>query len=184
MDERHNHPRTRCTATCADGSLCDSRATVGPGLSAAPSSRCAPHGGDQARVGAPRGNQNARSHGLYARTEHARPEPPDEGRTIDTLVVDGSAKQAKLSRTQPLSLCRSAACRRSYEPSGALPSSGLLRIECLPAPAPSATPYPARRLRSAPCDRPSLQAPGPTAGCHRPGSRPTREGILVPKKKG
>ena len=103
MDEQHDHRPTRCTATCADGSPCRAwsvHRTEPP--------RCAAHGGGRAPVGAPRGNQNARTHGFYARAEHARteqacpeparPEPSPESWTIDTLIADYSARHSDLSR--------------------------------------------------------------------------------------
>jgi hypothetical protein len=98
MDEEHDHRPTRCTATCADGSPCRAWAVHGT-----EPPRCGPHGGGRAPVGAPRGNQNARTHGFYARAEHARteqarPEPSAEGWTIDTLIADYSARHGDLSR--------------------------------------------------------------------------------------
>lgn len=63
-----------CTATSADGSPCRAWAVRG---SHPP--RCAPHGGGAAPVGAPTGNQNARTHGFYARTRL-----PSTGRTSGT----------------------------------------------------------------------------------------------------
>jgi len=98
MDERQtrqtnpqpdeNHQPTRCTATCADGSACRAWAvhdTDPP--------RCAPHGGGKSPVGAPYGNQNALTHGFYARSD-----VPEGGWTIDLLIADLSEKQAYLSR--------------------------------------------------------------------------------------
>jgi hypothetical protein len=89
MDERQNHQRTCCTATCADGSSCRAWAVRGTDPP-----RCAAHGGGERPVGPPKGNQNARTHGFYVRTD-----VPAEGWTIDTLIADYSAKRARLSRT-------------------------------------------------------------------------------------
>ena len=93
MDERDNHHRTRCTATCADGSRCRAWAVRGT-----EPPRCAPHGGGQAPVGAPQGNQNARTHGFYARAELAPNEPSPEDWTIDTLIADYATRHFSLSR--------------------------------------------------------------------------------------
>ncbi|MGD9029962.1 MAG: hypothetical protein PVG25_09120 [Anaerolineae bacterium] len=88
MDDPTNHNSIRCTATRADGSPCRAwsvRGTDPP--------RCAPHGGGRAPVGAPQGNQNARTHGFYARSD-----VQTEGWTIETLIADVSARHASLSR--------------------------------------------------------------------------------------
>jgi glucans biosynthesis protein len=84
------NPQTsrRCTATCADGSPCRAWAVHGTDPP-----RCAPHGGSKARVGAPKGNQNARTHGFYVDTD-----VPEAGWSIETVIADLSAKQARLSR--------------------------------------------------------------------------------------
>ena len=60
-----NQPKshaTRCTATTRGGQPC--RGWAVPGTDPP---RCAPHGGVAARPGAPEGNQNARTHGGYAK---------------------------------------------------------------------------------------------------------------------
>jgi hypothetical protein len=68
MDDPNNRNSVRCTATCADGSPCHSRATVGPwAVRGTDPPRGAPHGGGQASVGVPRGNQSIWSHAFYAR---------------------------------------------------------------------------------------------------------------------
>lgn len=88
MNERHDHRPTRCTAVCADGLPCRAWAVRGTDPP-----RCAPHGGGRAPVGAPRSNQNARTHGFYARRE-----PPLEGWTIDAVIADLYSRHAGLSR--------------------------------------------------------------------------------------
>jgi hypothetical protein len=98
MDERQahqtnqqldrDHRPTRCTATCADGSPCWAWAVHGTDPP-----RCAPHGGGESSVGAPKGNKNALTYGFYAHTD-----VPESGWTIDMLIADLSDKQAILSR--------------------------------------------------------------------------------------
>lgn len=85
--DRHHQP-TRCTATCADGSACRAWAVHGTDPP-----RCAPHGGGKSPVGAPKGNQNALTHGFYAQID-----VPEGGFTIDMLIAELSDKQAILSR--------------------------------------------------------------------------------------
>jgi len=87
MDEGQNPGSTRCTTICTDGSPC--RAWAVRGIDPP---RCAAHGGGRAPVGAPKGNQNARTHGFYARRD-----VPDEGWTIDTLVADLTDRHEGLS---------------------------------------------------------------------------------------
>jgi hypothetical protein len=80
----------RCTAICVDGSPCRAWAVHGT-----QPPRCAPHGGGRAPVGAPQGNQNARTHGFYAATpDH----PPGDAFDIDWVIIDLRRKQERLSR--------------------------------------------------------------------------------------
>jgi hypothetical protein len=58
---RAERTRRRCTATCTDGSPCRAWA-----VRTSDPPRCSPHGGGRLPAGAPRGNQNARTHGFYA----------------------------------------------------------------------------------------------------------------------
>lgn len=88
MDQQHNHRSTRCTALCANGATCRAWAVRG---TAPP--RCAPHGGGRNPVGAPWGNQNARTHGYYA-----QPDAPPGRWTLETLVADVSARHEGVSR--------------------------------------------------------------------------------------
>ena len=85
----------RCTATCADGSPCRAWAVHGT-----EPPRCAPHGGGRAPVGAPLGNENARTHGFYL--QHDPPELPEDlspdACTIDVVIEDLFRKQMRLSR--------------------------------------------------------------------------------------
>lgn len=87
----------RCTAIRADGSPCRAWSVRG-----SDPPRCAPHGGGQRPVGAPRGNQNARSHGFYADTgilsSAAGDDDVDLGSTIELVIADLSVKQALLSQ--------------------------------------------------------------------------------------
>ena len=87
MDERQDHRSTRCAAICADGSPCRAWAVRGT-----QPPRCAPHGGGRAPVGAPSGNQNARSHGYYARRDVL-----SEGWTLETFIADVAARQEGIS---------------------------------------------------------------------------------------
>jgi len=87
MDERQDHRSTRCAAICADGSPCRAWAVRGT-----QPPRCAPHGGGRAPVGAPSGNQNARSHGYYVRCDI-----PAEGWTLETLIADVAARHEGIS---------------------------------------------------------------------------------------
>lgn len=87
MEKGPTTDSVRCTAVCADGSACRAWAVRGTDPP-----RCAPHGGGRAAVGAPEGNQNAQTHGFYARAH-----VPDQGWTIDTLVADLAARHAGLS---------------------------------------------------------------------------------------
>ncbi len=88
MDERQHHRSTRCAAICADGSPCRAWAVRGT-----QPPRCAPHGGGRAPVGAPTGNQNARTHGHYARRD-----VPSEGWTLEALITDVAATHQGISR--------------------------------------------------------------------------------------
>jgi hypothetical protein len=78
---------TRCTAKTKAGTPCKAWAVRG-----SDPPRCAAHGGSLAgrQVGAPPGNQNAVTHGLYAAPE----EPPA---TIEGIIADLARKQAALS---------------------------------------------------------------------------------------
>lgn len=78
--------KTRCTATTRKGNPC--RAWSVPNTQPP---RCAAHGGAQKPPGAPVGNRNATTHGLYASntTPHAL--------TISDIISDLAAKQETLS---------------------------------------------------------------------------------------
>jgi hypothetical protein len=70
----------KCSAERADGRSC--RAWVVKGTEPPV---CAAHGGAQARIGAPPGNQNAVSHGVYAKVEDL---PADDlGKRIQDLAA-------------------------------------------------------------------------------------------------
>ena len=88
MADQQDHRSTRCASVTADGAPCRAWAVRG---SQPP--RCAPHGGGRAPVGAPRGNQNARTHGYYA-----RPDVPPDGWTLETLIADVAARHESISR--------------------------------------------------------------------------------------
>jgi len=75
----------RCTATTARGTRC--KAWAMPNTHPP---RCAAHGGSTKRPGAPPGNQNALTHGFYARAVH----PPT---TIADIISDLAEKQDALS---------------------------------------------------------------------------------------
>ncbi len=62
MSNQPKSQATRCTATTRGGQPC--RGWAVPGTDPP---RCAPHGGVAARPGAPEGNQNACTHGMYAK---------------------------------------------------------------------------------------------------------------------
>jgi hypothetical protein len=89
--DRQNTKSRRCTANRADGLPCRAYAVHGTDPP-----RCAPHGGGRAPVGAPIGNQNARTHGFYASS--ATTCPSDEECTIDKIIADLYGKQKRLSR--------------------------------------------------------------------------------------
>ncbi len=88
MDQPQHRRPTRCTALRADGLPCRTSAVRGTDPP-----RCAPHGGGRAPVGAPRGNQNARTHGLYASTVM-----PAEIPTSDRVIAELAARYVLLSR--------------------------------------------------------------------------------------
>lgn len=82
-----------CTATCADGSPCRAWAVRG-----SDPPRCSPHGGGRRPVGAPKGNQNARSHGFFARTKLT---PPGRSRALqrkDNAIADLCIRHLRLIR--------------------------------------------------------------------------------------
>lgn len=86
----------RCTAYKKDGTRCRAWAVKGtnPPL-------CSAHGGGSAPVGAPKGNQNAVTHGFYANTDPVSIEadlPKDIPDNIRTVIHDLAVKQARLSR--------------------------------------------------------------------------------------
>ncbi len=87
MDERQDRRSARCAAICADGSPCRAWAVRGT-----QPPRCAPHGGGRAPVGAPPGNQNARTHRYYAHRD-----VPPEGWTLETLIADVAARHEGIS---------------------------------------------------------------------------------------
>lgn len=79
MTSRH------CSATKPDGRPCRAWAVRD---STPP--RCAAHGGGQRPVGAPPGNTNAQTHGLYTDPDHVL-------ESIDDVITDLAAKQLLLS---------------------------------------------------------------------------------------
>jgi hypothetical protein len=89
--DRQNTVSRRCMATRADGSPCRAWAVHG-----SDPPRCAPHGGGRAPVGAPLGNQNARTHGFYANL--TSPGSSHDECTIDGVIADLYRKQKRLSR--------------------------------------------------------------------------------------
>lgn len=84
---------TRCTATRQDGHPCKAwaRADTDP-------PRCAAHDPATPSPGAPTGNVNAVRHGFYQRPPTAAPP------TIDEIITDLAAKQARLSTLIELEL--------------------------------------------------------------------------------
>jgi hypothetical protein len=88
---RQRTERRPCGATCADGTPCKAWAVHGTDPP-----RCAPHGGGSAPVGAPPGNQNARTHGFYAHI--ASPGASPDECTIDNIIADLYCKQRRVSR--------------------------------------------------------------------------------------
>jgi hypothetical protein len=89
--DHHNNGSRRCTATRADGSPCQAWA-----VRSSHPPRCAPHGGGRTPACAPPGNQNARTHGFYARD--AGPPSPHHECNIDQVIADLHRKQQRLSR--------------------------------------------------------------------------------------
>ena len=81
----------RCTAISASGASCRAWAVRG-----SDPPRCAPHGGGLARVGAPSRNQNARTHGFYARDSDEG--FPRDASKIDAIISDLERKQELISR--------------------------------------------------------------------------------------
>ena len=63
MDDTQIEHCIRCTSTTRHGQPCRSWAVPGTDPP-----RCASHGGVSAKLGAPKGNQNAVTHGLYAKS--------------------------------------------------------------------------------------------------------------------
>jgi len=84
---------TRCIATKKDGTPCAAFAVRGSNPP-----RCSAHGGGSAPVGAPSGNQNARTHGFYAHELSPLPEPEDIPDSIAEVIHDLAVKQARLSK--------------------------------------------------------------------------------------
>jgi hypothetical protein len=82
-----------CNATCADGSPCRAWAVRG-----SDPPRCAPHGGGASPVGAPRGNENARTHGFYARVG-GTPVPGDRtAESAEDTIVQLCATHMRIVR--------------------------------------------------------------------------------------
>ncbi|MGC9346697.1 MAG: hypothetical protein ACP5JG_01050 [Anaerolineae bacterium] len=81
-----------CTAYKKDGTPCRAWAVRG-----SDPPRCAAHGGGKAPVGAPKGNQNALKHGLYARIPPPEADLGDIPDTINAVIRDLAIKQARLS---------------------------------------------------------------------------------------
>jgi len=83
----------RCTATSAAGSPCRAWAVRG-----SDPPRCAPHGGGASPVGAPPGNQNARTHGFYARVG-GTPFPRDQtAECPDDAILQLCATHIRIAR--------------------------------------------------------------------------------------
>jgi len=85
--------KTHCPATNKDGTPCRAFPVRGsdPPL-------CSSHGGGRAPVGAPAGNQNARSHGFYVNEVAPLPDPDDVPDSIAGVIHDLAVKQARLSK--------------------------------------------------------------------------------------
>jgi hypothetical protein len=99
MTKQPHTSSRRCKATRADGQPCRAWAVRG-----SDPPRCSSHGGGRAPVGAPPGNQNARTHGFYAQAPATdddggdrSPDAPQVCR-IDAVIADLYAKQQRLSR--------------------------------------------------------------------------------------
>lgn len=75
----------KCPAPKKDGSPCKAWA-----VRTSDPPRCAPHGGGKARVGAPGGNDNATTHGVYSLSAT----PPTN---LDTRIKDLDARVCELS---------------------------------------------------------------------------------------
>jgi len=80
---------TRCTATTNRGTDCKAWAVRN-----SDPPRCAAHGGGQP-IGAPTGNDNARTHGFYAHGPTST--PARELSSIEDIIADLANKQAHLS---------------------------------------------------------------------------------------
>ena len=91
----------RCSAKRRDGQPCNAWAVKGsdPPL-------CAAHGGTDAQIGAPPGNQNALTHGFYAAPDN----PPA---TVEEVIPDLALKQQCLDRPR----CRALEGRQCPAPS-------------------------------------------------------------------
>jgi len=85
--------KTRCTATNKDRTPCRAWAVRG-----SDPPRCSAHGGGRAPVGAPPGNQNARTHGFYAHDAAPLPDLGDIPDSIAKVIRDLAVKQARLSK--------------------------------------------------------------------------------------
>ena len=85
--------KTHCPATNKDGTPCRAFAVRGsdPPL-------CSSHGGGRAPVGAPAGNQNARTHGFYVDVIAPLPDPEHVPDSIADVIHDLAVKQARLSK--------------------------------------------------------------------------------------
>ena len=85
--------KTRCPATNKDGTPCRAFPVRGsdPPL-------CSSHGGGRAPVGAPAGNQNARTHGVTINEVAPLRDPDDVPDSISEVIHDLAVKQARLSK--------------------------------------------------------------------------------------
>ena len=83
----------RCTATTRAGRPCRAWA-----VQDTDPPRCASHGGSATKIGAPPGNTNAQTHGVYARSPSGDTQPPDPPPVdLDTRIADLNRRIEQLS---------------------------------------------------------------------------------------
>ena len=90
----------RCGARTAKGTACQAWAVRGTDPP-----RCSAHGGGQRPLGAPKGNQNAQKHGLYARKRKVlakgplpkKPLPGSRSRGLEQVIVDLEDRLSQLT---------------------------------------------------------------------------------------
>lgn len=86
MERNRNPPRISCSATAKSGAACRAFAVrdTNPPL-------CSAHSGRNTGAGAPKGNKNARTHGLYSR--HHTIEEIDDIIDLINAAADGSLEE-------------------------------------------------------------------------------------------